>query len=79
MSSKHDFDPVPPAPHKDTVSVPPDKKLWQVRFGTKEKDGTMTLNGHGQQVEAASADDVKKEMAKVYGADYEIVDIVPVP
>lgn len=62
----------------DVVTLAPDKKVWQVRFGTKEKDGTVTLNGHGQQMEAASADDVKKEMAKIYGEDYEIVDILPV-
>jgi hypothetical protein len=42
-------------------------KMWQVKF----------KSGQGQQVAGPSADAVRALMATHYGADYEVLSIVP--
>ena len=61
----------------DVVELPAEKKMWQVRFGKTERDGSVTLNGHGQQVQGATEAEVRAEMARCYGEDYEIVELTP--
>ena len=46
-----------------------EKKLWQVIF---------TADGHGQQVLAASEDEARAEMVRIYGEDYGIKSISPI-
>jgi hypothetical protein len=61
--------PEAPAKPDAPIVIPPEPKLWQVRF----------KSGQGQQVRGANADVVRALMVKTYGADYEILSITEVP
>ena len=52
-------------PPKTEAPAPDTRKVFQVKFAS----------GQGQQVPAASADEVRAMMVKHYGADYEIESI----
>lgn len=67
-------DPQTAAEHPQSVDQPfwnrltPDEpKMWQVKF----------KSGQGQQVAGPSANAVRALMATHYGADYEVLSIVP--